>query len=501
MTLANDIYAADSSAPLAIGDGRRTSLAISNLAVQGAIGLLAVATALALYRHLAFAGASAAVIGMAIGAILLLIDGALRTRPQLQIGDQRVAALEARMRQFLEGRTADPAGAAAGMKDLQAAKAATANTLDDGSTAARPVAASADAGPIDFDAYVEPSPADAAEDHDAAVDDLVRRLAEGFDADPAALDAVRSLAPSAHREVEALPRAAAQPAAPVAPKLRHRALQDVDEAPAAAVAAAEPKSAARSAARSGGPISRIGDPELASAIERAISDGEVDLYLQPIARLGDRKARFYEVFPRLKSDSGEPIKPAEYQPAAQFAGRASDLEEAILTCSLDLLQKLSGRGKAKPFFFTLSRTALADIAMRERIMTLLTRHSGLVEYLVLELAEADLVRFGRLEQETLGLLGDAGLVFAMRNPESLDLDLDWLRDRRFAFVKAPASLPLSTNPANADLGARLGQAGLQLIVEDIADEIAFAHAQSIGAVLGQGALFSEPRPVRPELLA
>ena len=41
--------------------------------------------------------------------------------------------------------------------------------------------------------------------------------------------------------------------------------------------------------------------------------------------------------------------------------------------------------------------------------------------------------------------------------------------------------------------------GLQLIVEKIEDENSLAQVLDYNARLGQGFLFSEPRPVRPEV--
>ena len=47
-------------------------------------------------------------------------------------------------------------------------------------------------------------------------------------------------------------------------------------------------------------------------IRRALEENRVDLYLQPVVSLPQRKLRFYEALSRLRSEDGAIIMPAQY---------------------------------------------------------------------------------------------------------------------------------------------------------------------------------------------
>ena len=65
-----------------------------------------------------------------------------------------------------------------------------------------------------------------------------------------------------------------------------------------------------------------------AALRRAIDGGGIDLYLQPVVTLPQRKVRYYEALSRLKADNGDLV------PAEDFLDYA---EAGLLMPSLDHL--------------------------------------------------------------------------------------------------------------------------------------------------------------------
>ena len=460
MTVADDTFLNSAAgAPGSANPNAAGSLTGGGGLVHGSIVLFSTALGIGLFRHGGLALASASAVAVVTAATLTLAEMTLRRSGATRAEMRRLAEANERLER-LTGATGSAPARAEPAADLPVMEAE-------------------------------------ARDQTAA-----RRERDAFDDS----DIAEALAPLAEQvdliEAVAAPPKPLLPRMPVATLPAYSSLPELAEPVVEKAAEANPAAASRTyrpAPRAA--ATRNGDPELTAIIERAINDGETELHLQPIARLSDRKARFYEVFPRLRGVNGETLAPAEFMPAARFAGLALPLEQAILSKGLELLERLSGRGKAKPLFVAMSRTAVADERMRADVLDLLQRYPALVEYLILEFEEGDLFQFGPAENASLDAFTAAGLVFAMTKPTTLEFDLDWLRDRKFAFIKVPANLLIEEGENTTGLGQRLGQSGLQLVIEQIADEVSFAHAHSIGAVLGQGSLFSDPRPVRPELLA
>ena len=80
-----------------------------------------------------------------------------------------------------------------------------------------------------------------------------------------------------------------------------------------------------------------------------------------------------------------------------------------------------------------------------------------------------------------------------------------MQERGFRFIKIDADVLLhGMSEANAqihaaDIRSYLLRFGIALIVTKIEDERDLASVMDFNAKLGQGFVFSEPRPIRPEL--
>ena len=55
-------------------------------------------------------------------------------------------------------------------------------------------------------------------------------------------------------------------------------------------------------------------------VRDAIDAGRVDLYLQPIVTLPQRKVRYYEAFTRLRTAEGAVLQPSDFSTRPKPAG-------------------------------------------------------------------------------------------------------------------------------------------------------------------------------------
>ena len=65
------------------------------------------------------------------------------------------------------------------------------------------------------------------------------------------------------------------------------------------------------------------DAQMLEIVRRSLEDNRIDLYLQPIVSLPQRRVRFYEAFSRLRSEDGILIMPSQFIRVAEPAGLMS----------------------------------------------------------------------------------------------------------------------------------------------------------------------------------
>lgn len=241
-------------------------------------------------------------------------------------------------------------------------------------------------------------------------------------------------------------------------------------------------------------------PNPIDIIVRAAREGSVEVHLQPVYSLDQRKVRFYEVFPRLRTASGGLLQELSYVTVAQQAGVLSAIERATAVRTVQILRKLVEIGKARAMFYGISLASLRDSSLLHVLHEMMRGDQSLAEYLIFELAYPEFVKLTPTDRESILALTQAGFSFSLDRVTMLDIDLRALMALRVSFVKISAEL-VSRDPTGAvTLMRDLHQAQIDLVVDGIRTEQALARATELGLMLGQGPALSEPRPIRPEVL-
>jgi cyclic-di-GMP phosphodiesterase TipF (flagellum assembly factor) len=246
--------------------------------------------------------------------------------------------------------------------------------------------------------------------------------------------------------------------------------------------------------------------EMIATVREAIDAGRVDLYLQPIVTLPQRKVRYYEAFTRLRNGDGVVLQPSEFLEAAEAGGLMPQIDKLLLFRSVQVVRRLQLKNREIGLFCNVAASTLNDPQLFPEILQFMDANRALASSLMVELRQKTLRAMGPLEMESLAALRELGFRFCMDAVTDLRMEPRDLGERGIRYVKVAASFLLDearsagSDIHAADLSDLLGRYGISLIAERIEGEAQVVDLLEYDVRFGQGFLFSQPRPVRAEAL-
>jgi cyclic-di-GMP phosphodiesterase TipF (flagellum assembly factor) len=276
-------------------------------------------------------------------------------------------------------------------------------------------------------------------------------------------------------------------------------------APAPAAAATPMAPAPAPAWHAPVPAEPVLDPEMQQAIRSAIAGSRIELHLQPIVTLPQRKVRYYEAMSRLRTENGDVLMAGRFIAQAELGGLMPQIDNMVVFRCVQVLRRLLLKNREVGVFCNLSTATLTDAVVFPQLLEFLEANRAIAPSLVLEFTQSGLRHVGPIENESLAALHDRGFRFSLDNVTDLRLEPRELVSRGFRFVKMPANFMLqrggpSSDIHPADLSDLLGRFGIDLIAEKIESEVSVVDLLDYDVKFGQGFLFSPPRPVRAEAL-
>ena len=244
---------------------------------------------------------------------------------------------------------------------------------------------------------------------------------------------------------------------------------------------------------------------IVATIRSAIEGSKIELYLQPIVTLPQRKVRYYEALSRLRADSGELIAAADFIPFAEAGALMPKLDNLSALRCVQVVRRLLLKNRDIGLFCNLSAATLTDSGF-SRFLEFMDANRAIAPHLMFEFSQNAVRTMGPIENESLAALAERGFRFSIDNLTDLRVDARELNDRGFRFVKAPSALlfnrvsAASNDIHPADFSDLLGRFGIDLIAERIETESTVVDLLDYDVRFGQGFLFSPPRPVRAEAL-
>jgi len=244
-------------------------------------------------------------------------------------------------------------------------------------------------------------------------------------------------------------------------------------------------------------------PALGPVID-ALAAGRVDVLLDPILGINDRKACHFEVAVRLRDEADAEITFDELGDGLAGRGVLPLIDRARLSGTSQLAVRLEAKGRTGALFSQFAGESLLADQFLDEFADAFRARERFAGQLVMTFAQADIRAFGDREWATLADMADLGFRFAMAGVSDLDMDFEDLQAKGFKFIKLDAEVFLEGLPAGevrvpaSDICRHVAGAGMAVIVGKIADENVAARVFGFGVLLGQGALFGGPRRVKSE---
>ena len=254
---------------------------------------------------------------------------------------------------------------------------------------------------------------------------------------------------------------------------------------------------------------------LMDTVREALAENRVDLYLQPVVALPQRKTVFYESFSRLRDESGRVLMPTEYLSVAEPGGLVAAIDNLLLFRCVQIVRRLAKQERRIGIFCNISMASLGDDDFFPQFLELLAANRDLADALIFEIGQAAFDARGAIESRNMGRLADLGFRFSIDKVTDLDFDLQDFARADVKFVKVSAQmlldqlvevegrLVLRSMPdlAAEDFAALTRRYGMQLVAEKVENERQVVDILDLEIPYGQGHLFGEPRAIRDQVLS
>jgi cyclic-di-GMP phosphodiesterase TipF (flagellum assembly factor) len=254
---------------------------------------------------------------------------------------------------------------------------------------------------------------------------------------------------------------------------------------------------------------------LMEIVKAALAENRVDLYLQPVVNLPQRKTVYYESFSRLRDPTGRVIMPAEYLAVAEPAGLVTAIDNLLLFRCVQIVRRLARQDRRVGIFCNVSMASLGDDEFFPQFYDLLRANRDLSQALIFEVGQAAFEGRNSVQAHNMAKLADLGFRFSLDKITNLDLDLQDLSRADVKFVKVGAQalldelmsvddrLVLRSLPdlAAEDFALLTRRYGVELIAEKTETERQVVDILDLDIGLAQGHLFGEPRAIKDSVLS
>src|SRR5215468_11025958 len=137
--------------------------------------------------------------------------------------------------------------------------------------------------------------------------------------------------------------------------------------------------------------------QILATLRTAVEDNRIDIFLQPMVTLPQRKVRYYEAVTRLRDDKDQVLAAEDFIGIAEAAGLIGRIDNAVMLRCVQVLRRLLVRNKDIGIFCNVSAATLANSTAFAQCLDFLEANRALAPSFVLEFKQATLRGLGSTE--------------------------------------------------------------------------------------------------------
>lgn len=245
------------------------------------------------------------------------------------------------------------------------------------------------------------------------------------------------------------------------------------------------------------------------AIVAAFEGDGLEIHLQPVVTLPQRKVVAYEALARLRigGPGAPPAEPEVFLPVLERYGRTTELDRRMLQRATIVARHLARRGSETLLTYGLSPLSLFEPGLLRELARTAADDPALAGLTIALPQES----WRRLDAGQRGLLAplQGRIGFSLDRPDDLRFDAAELAALGIGQVKVPAEMLLRPSAGRGslsdialeDTAPALARAGIRVVATGVADEADVPDLIDLDVPFAQGTAFAAPRPVRAEVLA
>ena len=135
---------------------------------------------------------------------------------------------------------------------------------------------------------------------------------------------------------------------------------------------------------------KLSETDMLDIMRDALRQNRVDLYLQPIVSLPQRKHRYFGRFSAVRNANDAVITPDRYIEIAKKSGLIKAIDNMLLFRCIQLVKKIQKHDYTTSFFCNVSPTTRADREFFQEFREFLERNEDLAPSIVFEFSQADI---------------------------------------------------------------------------------------------------------------
>lgn len=239
-----------------------------------------------------------------------------------------------------------------------------------------------------------------------------------------------------------------------------------------------------------------------SSVKNAIKRDRIDINLQPVVSLPQRKIRHYEVFTRIKESDGSTLLPDQYVTLAERSGLIAPIDNLLLFRTIQMIRENKTRNSNVAFFCNISPATLKDDDFIDHFIKFMSRNEDLISRIIFEFQQDEFLNADASMLAALEGLRKLGFIFCMDNVTDLDLDPVDLSELKIKFLKVESDHLLEETATSEglkliqEIKADLDRFNIDLIVTKVETEQDLIEHLDLNLDFGQGYLFGTPRERR-----